>query len=191
MRDVIKRYDCWGVPYAIWRNEDNSEYLCGVYDIDLGYYVAAGSMDTVLWDGIEITQEEAADLVNKYTESVMHREQRRSNNYHVKSNIYLKMQSDIRHNQKKGENLFTQANGKEDMRWALHERGLKIPPELSRAWNIKYPDVWNSETKYGKENDKKSNTGSALACQGQASPVQKHDPKVCEDFHKAVEGLYH
>jgi hypothetical protein len=34
---------------------------------------------------------------------------------------------------------------------ALHDRGLGIPRELGKLWNIKYPDVWNSETKYGKQ----------------------------------------
>ncbi len=47
-----------------------------------------------------------------------------------------------------------------------------------------------NNNKNDKENDKESGTGSALAFQGQASPVQKHDPKVCEDFHKAVKDLY-
>ena len=35
--------------------------------------------------------------------------------------------------------------------WDLHDRGLAVPKELFRIWNIKYPDVWNSETKYGKQ----------------------------------------
>ena len=113
MRNIIKRYDCWGVPYAIWKSEDNSEYLCGVYDIDLGCYVAAGSMDRVLWDGVEITQEQAAKLVNTYTVSVTYREQRRSDGYHIKSDVYRKVQSDIKNNHKKGKDLFKQKDSKE------------------------------------------------------------------------------
>ncbi len=35
--------------------------------------------------------------------------------------------------------------------WALQDRGLGIPQRLFESWNIKYPDVWNSETKCGKE----------------------------------------
>jgi len=103
MSNIIKHYDCWGVPYAIWQNEEKGDYLCGVYDINLGYYVGAGSMERVLWDGFEITQEEATVLVNKYTENVLYRDQRLTNGYCVKPNVYKKMQSDIKKNNEKGE----------------------------------------------------------------------------------------
>lgn len=102
MSNIIKHYDCWGVPYAIWRNEENGEYLCGVYDVGLGSYVGAGSMDTVLWDGFEITPAEAASLVNKYTENVLYRDLRLSGSFRVKPNVYKKMESDIKNNREKG-----------------------------------------------------------------------------------------
>lgn len=34
--------------------------------------------------------------------------------------------------------------------------------------------------------NKATNAGSALACQGQALPAKRHDPKVCEGLHEAV-----
>lgn len=44
-------------------------------------------------------------------------------------------------------------------------------------------------TKETKETIQKKGAGSALAYQGQALPAQRYNPKVCDDFHKAVEKL--
>ena len=44
-------------------------------------------------------------------------------------------------------------------------------------------------TKETKETIQKKGAGSASACQGQASPALRHDPRVRDGFHKAVEDL--
>lgn len=71
MGAIIKRYNCWGVPAAIWKDEVQGMYVCGFYDVDKEQYISGGDIEMVMLDGFEIGDSDAAlKLVTKYSRRV-------------------------------------------------------------------------------------------------------------------------